>query len=74
MTALRKIKHSLTLAVGAVLLAIGLTQLAVFGLAAVAIPAALGVLAIELARARRWLRNRAGFLPRRNNLLSKETI
>ena len=74
MTALRNIKHRLTLAVGATLLAIGLVLLTLFGLAAVAIPAGLGILAIELARARRWLRNWAGFLPRRNNLLSKETI
>jgi hypothetical protein len=57
MTALRKIKHSLGLAVGATLLIIGLTLLMLFGLAAAAIPAALGILSMELTRAGRWLRH-----------------
>ena len=56
MTALRNIQHRLTLAVSVTLLAIGLTLLALFGLAAVAIPAVLGILGMELARVARWLR------------------
>jgi hypothetical protein len=55
MTALLRIKHSFGHAFGALLLAIGLTLLALCGLAAVAVPAALGILAIEWARARRGL-------------------
>jgi len=74
MTALRKIKHSFTLAVGATLLAIGLTLLTLLGLAAVAIPAALGILGIELARAARWLRHAPVLLLRRNPATRRLTV
>jgi hypothetical protein len=57
MTVLRAIKHSLTLVVGATMLAASLVLLTLLGLVAVAIPAALAILAMELPRARRWLRD-----------------
>jgi predicted branched-subunit amino acid permease len=57
MTSLRAIKHNLTLVVGATMLAASLVLLTLFGLVAVVIPAALAILGMELARARRWLRD-----------------
>ncbi|MST94543.1 MAG: hypothetical protein EXS33_04630 [Pedosphaera sp.] len=71
MTAPRELKHSVSLLVGGTMLAIGLTLLALLGLAAVVIPAALGILAMELKRAREWLPKAHRFLPRlfaRNDL------
>ena len=74
MTALREIKHTLGLAVGATLLAVGLALLTLLGLAAVAIPAALGILGLALARAARWLRHAPVLLLRKNPAARKLTV
>jgi Flp pilus assembly protein TadB len=55
--------------IGATLAIVGLAWLTLLGLAAVVIPAALAILAIELGRAKRYLRGGAGFAPGRNSAL-----
>jgi len=74
MTALRRIQHRLTLAVGATLLAIGLTLLTLFGLAAVALPAALAILAMELTRVARWMRRVRAFCLGKNPPLKQPSL
>jgi hypothetical protein len=73
MTALRTIQRGLTLWIGAAMLTLGLVLLALLGLATVVVPAGLGILAIELTRAKRGLRGWAGCLPRKNKRLGKES-
>jgi hypothetical protein len=74
MTNLRAIQHSLTLVVGAAMLAASLVLLTLLGLVAVAIPAALAILAMELARARRWLRDPELILPTRKAITNDKTV
>ena len=71
---MKRIKRLLALGIGVIALAASFVLMAMLGLAAVIIPAGVRILAMGLARARRWLRDPARLLARRNNLLSKETV
>ncbi len=74
MTALRTTQRSFTLLVGATMLCASLVLLTLLGLAAVAIPAALAILAMELARAALWLRGLKLFWQIRRPITKNQTV
>ena len=66
MTTLNQIKRVVIAVVGGTVLALGLALIVLPGPAFLVIPAGLGILAIEFAWARRWLRSARAVLPRRS--------